>query len=265
MKYTLTAIDLDGTLLNKEGVIIPGSKEAIHLAIKQRMKVVLATGRMYQPTVRYAQKLGLTTPVICYQGAMIRNLHDNKVLWHKPLSIPISRIVIEHIRQIGLHLYAYVDDELYVEEITERARWYAQFNGVELNLVSDLSAFLRKRPTEIVAWGERLDIDRLVSQLSAESSLNLLVTKSYPHFCEIGHLASGKGNALKYLAKLLGVEQNQTIAIGDGPNDISMLKWAGIGVTISTAPPEVINVADFVFDAEGGDGLVQLMEKLLNI
>lgn len=93
----------------------------------------------------------------------------------------------------------------------------------------------------------------------------MLVTKSYPHFCEIGNPASGKGNALKYLVKILGVEQSQTIAIGDSPNDISMLKWAGLGVAISTAPSEVINVADFVFDAESGDGLVQLMERLLNI
>jgi Cof subfamily protein (haloacid dehalogenase superfamily) len=265
LKYKLIAIDLDGTLLNKEGAFIPGRKEAIRLAIKQRMKVVLATGRMYQPTVRYAQKLGLTTPVICYQGAMIRELYYNNILWHKSLSIPISRIVIEHIRQIGLHLYAYVDDKLYVEEIAERAQWYAQFNGVQLNLISDLSAFLRKRPTEIVAWGERMNIDRLVSQLSADSSLNLLVTKSYPHFCEIGNPASGKGNALKYLAKLLGVEQSQTIAIGDGPNDISMLKWAGLGLAISTAPSEVTDVADFIVDAENRDGLVQLMERLLNI
>lgn len=265
MKYKLTAIDLDGTLLNKEGVILPSSKKAIQRAINQGMTVTLATGRMYQPSARYAQELGLSTPFICYQGAMIRELYGKNIFWHKPLSIPIAQKVIEQVRQIGLHLYVYVDDRLYVEEVTERAQWYAQRNGVELNLVEDLIAFLKKQPTEIVAWGEPVDIDRLAARLNADFSPNLLVTKAYPSFCEIGHPASGKGNALKHLTKLLGIEQSETVAIGDGPNDISMLKWAGLGIVIGTAPPEVIAAADWVVDADNEDGFSQLMEKLLNM
>ena len=264
MKYKLIAVDLDGTILNKEGVILPSSKEAIQHAVNQGVMVVLATGRMYQPSARYAQELGLTTPVICYQGAMIREIYGNNVLWHKPLSVPVARKVIEQVRQIGLHLYVYVNDALHVEKVIDRAQWYAQHNGVELNLVDDLFAFLEKQPTEIVAWGEPLDIDRLVVRLNTDFGSSLLVTKSYPHFCEIGHPSSGKGNALKYLVRLLGIKRSQTVAIGDGPNDISMLKWAGLGIIIGTASYEITTAADWVVDAETKDGFAKVIEKLLS-
>ena len=265
MKYRLIAIDLDGTLVNQEGVILSSSRKAIRRAIDCGVKVILATGRMYQPSTRFAQELGVSTPIICYQGALIREPYSGSVLWHKPLPVPTARRVIKQVRQVGVQLYVYVDDQIYVEEITERGQWYAQRNGVELNLVKDLVTFLERQPTVIVAWGEAVEIDRLSIRLDVDFGPSLLVTKSYPTFCEIGHPASGKGNALKYLAKLLGIKQSQTVAIGNGPNDISMLKWAGLGVVIGTAPEEVTAAANRVVNTETGDSFAEAMEQLLDM
>ena len=263
MKYRLIAIDLDGTVINEEGTIIPSAKKAIRRAIDDGAKVTLATGRMYQPSNRFAQELGITTPVICYQGALIREPRHGKVLWQKPLPLSTARRVIETIQQMGTHQYVYVDDEMYVEEITEKDLWYSERNAVELNLVKDLGTLLKKRPTEIAARGEPDEIDHLVSQLKAKFGPGLRVTKVHPRFCEIGSPASGKGNALKYLAKLLGIAQSRTVAIGDGPNDISMLEWAGLGIVIGTATEEVRAAADWVVDTGTGNSFAQAMERLL--
>ena len=265
LKYRLIAIDLDGTLVNQEGIIHSSSKRAIQRAIGSGVKVVLATGRMYRPSTRFAQELELSTPIICYQGALIQEPYSENALWHKPLSVPTAQQVIEQVRQIGAQLYVYVDDEIYVEEITERGQRYAQRNGVELNLVKDLVAFLKRQPTVIVAWGEAAEIDCVVTRLDANFGSSLLVTKSYPTFCEIGHPASGKGNALKYLAELLGIEQSQTVAIGNGPNDISMLKWAGLGIVIGSAPGEVTAAANWVVDSDTEDSFAEAVEKLLDM
>lgn len=265
MKYRLIAIDLDGTIINKEGEIFPYAKKAIRRAIEMGMKVAIATGRMYRPSNRFAQELGISAPIICYQGALIREPHGGSVLWHKPLSIDTAREVIDKIRQIGVQQYVYVDDEIFVEEITEIALWYAQRNDVRLKLVGDLVTSLEKQPTAIAARGEQEKIDHLTDDLRGFFRSRLLVTKSYPTFCEIGHPSSGKGIALKHLAKLLGVERNQTVAIGDGPNDISMLKWAGLGIVIGTAPQEVIAAADWVIETETGDGFTRAIETLLNM
>jgi len=259
------AIDLDGTLINREGIILPDSKNVIQRAIDSGMKVTLATGRMYRPSVRFAQELGLSAPIICYQGALIQEPYSRNVLRHRPLSVPTAREVIKQVRQIGAHLYVYVDDEVYVEEITERGQLYAQRMGVELNLVKDLAGFLEKQPTVIVAWGEVAELDRLITCLDVDFGSNLLVTKAYPTFCEIGHPSSGKGNAMEYLAKLLGIEQSQTVAIGNGPNDVSMLKWAGLGIVIGPAPEEVTAAADWIVDTEAGDSFAEAVEKLLDM
>ena len=101
MKYRLIAIDLDRTVVNQEDTIIPSAKEAIQRAIDNGMKVTLATGRMYQPSNRFAQELGLSVPLICYQGALIREPSNGNVVWHKPLSALTAQKVIETARQMG--------------------------------------------------------------------------------------------------------------------------------------------------------------------
>ena len=265
MKYRLIAIDLDGTVVNQEGTIIPSAKKAVQRAIDSGMKVTLATGRMYKPSNRFAQELRLSVPLICYQGALIREPFNGHVVWHKPLSVLTARKVIETARQMGTHQYVYLDDEMYVEEIVEKDQWYAQRNGVELNLVEDFLTFLKRQPTEIACRGKPAEIDRLIAYLNVSFGSGLLVTKVSSSFCEIGHPTSGKGNALKYLAKLLGIEQSQTVAVGDGPNDISMLKWAGLGIVIGNAPEEVTTAADWVVGTETMDGFAQAMEKLLDM
>ena len=265
MKYRLIAIDLDGTVVNQEGTIIQSAKKAVQRAIDSGIKVTLATGRMYKPSNRFAQELGLSIPLICYQGALIREPFNGNVIWHQPLSVSIARKVIETARQFSTHQYVYVDDEMYVEDIMEKDEWYAQRNGVELNLVENFITVLKRQPTEIAARGEPMEIDRLISHLNASFGSALLITKVHPSFCEIGHPTSGKGNALKYLAKLLGIDQSQTVAIGDGPNDISMLKWAGLGIVIGNSPEEVTTAADWIVGTDNCEGFAQAIEKLLDV
>ncbi len=263
MKYKLIAIDLDGTVINQEGCVIPSAKKAVQDATNNGIKVTLATGRMYRPSNRFALELGLSAPLICYQGALIREPDEREILWHKPLPIPLAMEVIEQIRHIGVHQYLYINDGLFVEDIHEKDSWYAQRNGVTLNVVGNLYSVLKEAPTEIAARGEPTQIDRLITHLNNYFGANLIVTKVHSAFCEIVSPESGKGNALKYLANLLGIAQNETVAIGDGPNDISMLNWAGLGIVIGTAPDEVKAAADWVVDNATGDGFAQAIEKLL--
>lgn len=262
MKYKLIAIDLDGTVINQEGKVIPSARAAVQNAIAAGIKVTLATGRMYRPSNRFAQELGLSDPLICYQGALIREPDDKATLWHKPLSVPLAREITEQIRRIGTHQYLYINDELFVENTHEKDAWYAERNGVPLNVVSDLLSVLKQEPTEIAARGDAAHIDRLIAHLNDYFGKSLIVTKVHSMFCEIVSPESGKGNALKHLAGLMGIEQSETVAIGDGPNDISMLKWAGLGIVIGSAPEEVKAVADWVVDS-CGDGFAQAIEELL--
>ncbi len=263
MKYRLIAIDLDGTVLDKGGDIIPSAREAIREAMDRNVVVTLATGRMYQPSNRFARELGITAPLICYQGAMIRQPNDGDVLWHKPLPSPLALQVVTEMRRVGLHKYVYIDGEMYVEEIHEKDQWYSERNYVQLNLVEDLAALLAQEPTEVAARGEPEQIDRLVARLDRSLGAAVIVNKVHSAFCEIAHPDSGKGNALKFLAGQLGIRRDQVAAVGDGPNDISMLSWAGLGIVVGDAPDEVKRAADRVIDHGSEDSFAEAIAQLL--
>jgi len=264
LKYGLVAIDLDGTIVDKGGAIIPGAREAIQRVLARGIAVTIATGRMYQPSNRYAGELNITTPLICYQGALIREPGNGDVLWHKPLSVPVARKVIAEIRREGIHRYAYVDGGIYVEQKREEDVRYAQQNGVELHLVDDLTALLEREPTEIAARGDAAEIDRLMARIRTVCSRDVIANKIHTSFCEIAHAGSGKGNALRYLAERLGVPRSQTVAIGDSPNDVSMLEWAGLGIVVGDAPAEVRAEADWVVNNGGQDSFCEAIARLLD-
>ncbi|MFH0809329.1 MAG: Cof-type HAD-IIB family hydrolase [Pseudomonadota bacterium] len=261
MAYRLVAIDLDGTIVNREGAVMPGAREAVRRALRAGLGVTLATGRMYQPASRFAQELGISLPLICYQGALIREPASGRVLWHKPLPLPVARRVIEVARAAGVHLYVYLDDQMHVEAIGERDLGYASRNGVVLKLVSDLAAWLTSEPTEMAVRGEPELVDDFSARLGAEFGPGLLVSRIHASFCEVAHPAAGKGNALKHLCGLLGIKPDETVAIGDGPNDVSMLECAGLAIVVGTAAPEVAAQADWVISAE--DALAQALDRLI--
>ncbi len=265
MKYRLIAFDLDGTLINSEGVVPDDTKKAVQRAIARGVRVTLATGRMYQSSARFARELGIAEPIICYQGALIAEPVGQKVLWHKPLPLPLAHQVIEQVRRMDVHINVYVDGELYVEEHTDRMEHYAQRNGVKLNVVGDLIACLQQQPTKVAAWGEPPQIDTAVAELTSRFGSTLLITKTFPTFCELGSPESGKGNALKHLAGLLGISRQETVAVGDGPNDVDMLEWAGLAIAVATAPREVLAVAHWVADLQIKESLDQLVDRLLEL
>lgn len=264
MKYKLIAFDIDGTLLNKDGDIPPAMVDAIQQAMAQGIQVTLATGRMFRSAARYAQKLGIHIPIICYQGSLVADPTSGHILLHTPMSIEAAREAIEVAHQVSVHLNLYIDDELYVEEITDGVKRYAERNNAEAHLVPNLADCIEKEPTKIMAWGQPELIGQVYTHLTNKLGARFLITRSYPTLCEIGHPDTGKGVALKSLASLLGVEQAETVAVGDGPNDLDMIEWAGLGVAVDTAPDEVKAKADWVASISPEDGLASLLTRLLN-
>jgi Cof subfamily protein (haloacid dehalogenase superfamily) len=263
--YKLLALDLDGTLIGKDLTISPKTKNAIAQLMARGATVTIATGRMFQSALPFAKELNIKTPLICYQGAMVGNPVSGQILSHLPIPLPLAKQVIESVRSEGLHINAYLDDELYVDKITEEAQLYSIISKVEARPVGDLLTFLDRDPTKLVVIGKSSEIDQITSKLSNQFNSTLYVAKSYPRFCEVAHPDCGKGRALSILADQLGIVQSEVIAIGDNPNDVDMLEWAGMGIAMANGTHEAKEAANWITGSIQEDGVAQAIEKFFNL
>ncbi|ABO51558.1 Cof-like hydrolase [Desulforamulus reducens MI-1] len=261
--YKLLAIDLDDTLLNGQLKISSRNKEYIKRAQEAGIHVTLATGRMYCSALRYAKELELNLPLITYQGALVKEAQTGEVLLHRPVPLVLAREVIQRGSQLGYHINVYVDDTLYVEKITPEAEVYQRISGITAHPVGNLLDFLQEDPTKVLMVGGIEELDRLGEEMRCQYGTSLHICKSKPHFLEFSHPQATKGLALDTLAKGWGLTAEQVIAIGDAPNDLEMIDYAGLGVVMGNGEPEVKAKADYVTHSNEEDGVAEVIAKFI--
>jgi Cof subfamily protein (haloacid dehalogenase superfamily) len=219
---------------------------------------------MYQSVKRYLDKAGIDDPVVCYQGAVVADPRTGEFLRHEPTPLELARETIEAVQAEGFHLNCYVDDELYVAEVTPEARAYADYQHLEIHAVGDLLTWLDRPPTKLVAVGDPVELDGLEERMKARFDGRLYISKSLPYFLEFANPEVTKASGLAFLAEHLGFARERTIAFGDGENDVELVDWAGYGVAVANAHERVLTVADFVCPPVDEEGVAQMIEAYLD-
>ena len=153
---------------------------------------------MFVSARRVAARLGLTDgPIVCYQGAMVADLAGGEVLQHQRIDAETAAEVVREVRRLGRHLNAYVDDGLYVEEMDDWARTYAEHAEVGIESVGDLEALVRERPpTKFVVLSEPADVDVVLPLLQDLWRGRLYVVRSQASYIEIADPGVSKSGAL---------------------------------------------------------------------
>jgi hypothetical protein len=228
------------------------------------LHVIVVTGRMVRSVRPYLLDAGLADPVVCYQGAVVADPVSGALLRHVPLPRADALEAIAAIEAAGFHLNCYVDDLLYVAEVTPEARAYADFQRLEIHPVGDLRAWLAADPTKLVAVGDPAALDELEDELKLRFAGRLYISKSLPYFLEVASPEVSKAAGLEFVAERLGFGPGETIAFGDGENDIDLLEWAGYGVAVANAHDEVLRRADLICPSVEQEGVAQVIEALLN-
>lgn len=267
MKIRLIAIDIDDTLVNDQLDIVPANAAAIREAVAAGVYVTLATGRMFASMERYARELGLdpATNLISYNGALVRNLRGEDFL-HRPVPKSLVIELAKLAREVNGTLNVYVNDRLYVEKINDAVELYTQIAGVQANPVHDLVAFAHDLPddggsTKALMIFDEIEAEQWEKRLQQMYKGQLEVVRSKPYFLELMAPGVSKGEALRQLAASLGIEREQVMAIGDSYNDISMLKYAGLGVAVENAPDIVRKVADASVGSNNAGGVAEALHK----
>jgi len=263
MMYRLLVTDLDGTLVTSTREITPRTLAAVRGAQQQGVRVCLATGRMWSSAEPHVRRLGADPPAILYNGGLVYDFSTGTVLYRLPLAYEHARAVLEMLREFPSVLpHVYLDDRVYAAGPSELTEQYRRRNGLEVELVGDLVAFLRPDPMKILIIGAPNDLLAVSAQIRARA-MPVHAVFSEPTFLEILPQNSSKGTALEFLAPQLGVALAAVIAVGDNLNDLEMIRTAGLGVAMGNAPAEVKSHADYVTASNNDEGLAIVIERFI--
>ena len=165
MAIKLIAIDLDDTLLDNRQQLSPRTLAVLQQAMRNGVAVTIATGRMFQSALPFATELGIKLPLITYNGALIRQGDNGETIFHRPIETELAQELADLFRRRNWYLQKYVDDRLYVAELDENARFYADYANVEVNKGQALD-FLAGRlgilQHEVMAIGDSMnDLDMI--------------------------------------------------------------------------------------------------------
>ncbi|HEY9644036.1 MAG TPA: Cof-type HAD-IIB family hydrolase [Coleofasciculaceae cyanobacterium] len=267
----LLVLDLDGTTVGASNQIRSQVLQAIQAVQDRGVQVAIATGRMYRSALRFHQALNSQLPLMTYQGALIKDPTTEQITRHLTVSQDFVLQLLDYFEQPELRhrlsVHAYIDDRLYVRELTQDSLEYAERSNIEPIAVGDLrQAIAHGEPTKLLAMSQQTElIDQLLVSLRQRyAPEQLYFTKSVATFFEATHPSANKGNAVKYLAEaVLGLQAENVMAIGDNFNDLEMIQYAGVGVAMGNAPDAVKAAADWVAPDVELDGVAAAIEQFV--
>lgn len=260
----LVGFDLDGTLVGRDLHVRPAVRQAIDAMHGLGVRGCIVTGRMYRAAKPFAKALGFDAPVICYQGAVVVDVATDRPLVEQPLGAEIVAALAERAHERGWHLQLYRDDAYFCERASVFSAHYAKLAGVEPVIVDSLcEAFAGQAATKALVIAEPIDAQTCEEELRSVFGDRAYVTRSYPEFVEILNPLVNKGLAFVEVARRLGIDLRRTLAIGDAWNDEPLLRAAGIGVAMGSAPAGLREMADAVVNDVEGDGVAQALERFV--
>lgn len=266
----LLVLDIDGTVAGESNTIRPAVLEAVQAVRAKGIAVAIATGRMYCAALPFYEHLELSLPLMAYQGAMIKSPASGEILRHWPVPRDVALRLLEDFEQTErahlLSIHFYINDQLYVREVTPETEAYSQRSGVTPIAVGDLRNVLNQDPTKILALSQNTElIDYLLDSFKQQyTPAELYFTKSVATFFEAANPKVNKGVAVRYLAEeRLGLAAHNVMAIGDNFNDLEMLHYSGIGIAMGNAPDDVKVQSDWIAPDVEADGVAIAVEKFL--
>ncbi len=261
--YKMIAIDVDDTLITDDHIVTEGTRAALNTAIKKGVIITLATGRMFPSAKKIAAQIDLNVPLITYQGSLVKTLVDEKILYERNVPSHVAQFLYDYAKEHQLHIQAYYNDMLYVEEENEKVIAYAALSDIPYIVEPDLQKIISKPMTKMLFIDEPDFLDELAVKLNKEIGQEVHLTKSKANFLEILHKEGTKGHAVKFLAEYYGLDCSEVIAIGDSWNDHEMLQVAGLGVAVENAVDSLKAVADYITLSNNDEGVKHVIEKFV--
>lgn len=278
LKYKMLVTDMDYTLLNKEKKVSGRNREAVMKAMEKGVHIVVATGRIYTSARVYAKLLGINTPIIASNGAIIREAAFNnpkdteRTIYKQTLNGEAVKEMIRLSHKYDLFCHFFTEDTIYAEKLVNVSLRYTEWNKylggddqVRIKIADDIEKAIVQQKVDILKAVVVDDDDEKIRCLRNDIERNgsVTVSQSMKGNLEVMNRDVTKGNAVKKLAQIYGIDREEIIAIGDNENDMSMIEYAGLGIAMGNAEEALKKVADHITGDYQEDGVAEAIERFI--
>jgi Cof subfamily protein (haloacid dehalogenase superfamily) len=260
-RFELVATDLDGTLLRSDGTVSTRTRKALHAVHATGVPVTIVTARAPRWLEAVVESVGLELRyAVCSNGAIVYDLMRSEPLIHQSLAADVASTIVTRLREAAPGVaFACERESFSFREPDYVPLWPTP--GMEGPRM-DALAFLAEPVSKLVVQHAKLSQEELYALVAGICGDDATATISGEVLVEISAAGVTKAYALAALCERLQIPQRAVIAFGDMPNDIPMLEWAGHGVAVANAHPDVIGVADEVTGTNDEDGVAQILERI---
>jgi Cof subfamily protein (haloacid dehalogenase superfamily) len=258
----LVATDLDGTLLLPDGTVSARTHAVLQRVQEAGITVVLVSARPPRVLRHIAHMLGISGLAICCNGALVYDLDAYKIVQHWPLSSALARRLVVTLRRVLPDLT--FAGECGLEFVCEPD--FYRFFPLKVKTtmyIDDALSFCNQPLSKLIVLHSGSTVDTLQQYVAPLLGEEVIVTHSGAAFLEISAAGVTKARTLAALCEEQGISSDEVVAFGDMPNDLSMLQWAGRGVAVANAHPQVLADADEITLSNAEDGVAHVLETIL--
>ena len=267
MKYKMIVLDLDGTLTNNKKEITPRTKQALMQAQAAGVHVVLASGRPTYGIVPLAEELKLKDNggyILAFNGGKIIDCTKNEVLFEQKLDEQLVPILFQEAKKTGMEILTYQGEGIAAtNKDDEYVQHEAFINKMPVTQYDDFLNQLVYPINKCLIVGDPTPLHELELRLAKELEEKMDVYRSADFFLECVPLGIDKARSLDRLISSLRISREEVIACGDGYNDLSMIRFAGLGVAMANAAKDIQSEADFVTLSNEEDGVAHVIEHFI--
>ncbi|MBR7060597.1 MAG: HAD family hydrolase [Eubacterium sp.] len=266
----LAAIDLDGTLLSDGKSLCEGAGEILKCAKERGINIVPITGRPFYGIPDCVKELGIVDYYITSNGAQIIDSKSEKSIYSNALSNEKTLEIMKILRSFKVLFEPFCDGVGYTEKHIYDF-YMSRFKGTPLEEYFTASRKICPGYDEIfedkskeadeffVTCPDEKTRKNLISEVEKIGGVQFCTHRD--RFLEISEKGADKGEALKFICRLTKTDISQTIAFGDGENDILLLEAAGIGVAMQNAEPPLLKHADIIAKTNNQNGVCEILKK----
>jgi len=264
-KYKMLVLDLDDTLLRDDYSISQRTKDLLIQAQRAGVKVVLASGRPTPAMERYAIELQLAkydSFLISFNGAVVTSVRDNDILFESALTRKEVHSLHDFSVENNVHILTYSEKGIISDTESEYIDIEVKLTGIPHHKVPCFKSEINTTAVKCILL-EHPDYLKLIEKKLKAERTDLSVSLSKPFFLEVMPHGIDKASSIDFLAKKLGIKQSEVIAVGNAANDLSMIKYAGMGIWVDNVSFELRDKADCIVASNNHDGVAEVIERFI--